>query len=265
MPALQSFFDDTGDKTVTFIAVMQALWDYIQPLLNDLKELFGTVLGAIQQYWKENGEAIKKYVQSVFNIIRILVETALGMIRGIIQIITGLIKGDWEAVWNGIKTYVESVMNGIAEILPNLLEAVRNAFILAKNAFKNAGKAVFDAVWEGMKEIWERLTNWVNDKVSWLTEKLAFWRSSKAEMSDGGGGYDGSHANGLAYVPFDGYIAQLHQGERVLTKKENEEYSKGSGASIVINQHIYTKVEDERLVQREAERRFSEQVEKLKR
>lgn len=31
---------------------------------------------------------------------------------------------------------------------------------------------------------------------------------------------DGSHADGLSYVPWDGYIAQLHQGERVLTAAE---------------------------------------------
>lgn len=35
---------------------------------------------------------------------------------------------------------------------------------------------------------------------------------------------DGSHAAGLAYVPFDGYIARLHQGERVLTAKEAQAY-----------------------------------------
>lgn len=34
-------------------------------------------------------------------------------------------------------------------------------------------------------------------------------------------GVDGSHAGGLSYVPFDGYIAELHQGERVLTRAEN--------------------------------------------
>lgn len=35
----------------------------------------------------------------------------------------------------------------------------------------------------------------------------------------------GSHAAGLSYVPFDGYRAQLHKGERVLTAQENREYS----------------------------------------
>lgn len=35
---------------------------------------------------------------------------------------------------------------------------------------------------------------------------------------------DGSHAGGLPYVPYDGYIAQLHQGERVLTAEEARAY-----------------------------------------
>lgn len=40
----------------------------------------------------------------------------------------------------------------------------------------------------------------------------------------------GSHANGLDYVPYNGYIAELHQGERVLTKQENERYNRGVGS-----------------------------------
>jgi tape measure domain-containing protein len=36
---------------------------------------------------------------------------------------------------------------------------------------------------------------------------------------------NGSHANGLSNVPFDGYIAELHKDERVLTASENKAYS----------------------------------------
>ena len=39
---------------------------------------------------------------------------------------------------------------------------------------------------------------------------------------------NGSHAGGLAYVPYDGYVAELHKGERVLTAGEAQQYFEDS-------------------------------------
>ena len=56
-------------------------------------------------------------------------------------------------------------------------------------------------------------------------------------------GVNGSFAKGLTYVPYDGFIAELHRGERVLTAKENREYydtksNNGNTSGITIIQNI---------------------------
>ena len=49
-------------------------------------------------------------------------------------------------------------------------------------------------------------------------------KSASAELDGIRGRVDGSHAGGLSYVPYDGYIAELHKGERVLTAMEARAY-----------------------------------------
>ena len=58
----------------------------------------------------------------------------------------------------------------------------------------------WDSVWPKIKEFW-------GDGGDRTREKVDAW-------------INGSHASGLTYVPWDGYIAQLHQGERVLTAEQ---------------------------------------------
>ena len=42
------------------------------------------------------------------------------------------------------------------------------------------------------------------------------------------------HADGLAYVPYDNYVARLHSGERVLTSDENRVYSEGRDSNVTV-------------------------------
>lgn len=62
----------------------------------------------------------------------------------------------------------------------------------------------------------------------------------KAAKNFFGGGNDGNHYNGLENVPYDGYIARLHKGERILTAEENARYNSNTDNSIQVTQNIYT-------------------------
>ena len=92
----------------------------------------------------------------------------------------------------------------------------------AKDALISFGA---DAV-EWLTEKIEGAVGWINDAIDAfqrLNQKLN--ESEKQRIIAAGGTYyepvDGSNANGLDYVPFDGYISELHAGEAVLTAQEN--------------------------------------------
>lgn len=125
---------------------------------------------------------------------------------------------------------IVAIAKGLIKELPFLVSKAPEIILALIEGFLELGDEMFDLgndllseTWDGMKSVWENISSWVSDKVSWLANKLAFWRSAKEEMSEGDSDdIDGSHASGLNYVPYDGYVAQLHRGERVLTARENQ-------------------------------------------
>ncbi|MER2010366.1 MAG: hypothetical protein ABS939_23285, partial [Psychrobacillus sp.] len=69
-------------------------------------------------------------------------------------------------------------------------------------------------------------TKWSNFKNSLTSFKMPGWVSSVGGAISGAasklsGLVNGSHATGLANVPFDGYRAELHKGESVLTADQS--------------------------------------------
>ena len=144
--------------------------------------------------------------------------------------------------WDTIKTRCEELLAKVTEVWTNIETAVSNKIEGIKNAindklsyFKNAGKNLFNALWDGLKEVWNNLKSWVSDKVDWIKDKLSVWKKAKDKMS----GSDGSHRTGLREVPFDGYRAILHKGERVLTQPEADRYRRGETVAKTENFNVY--------------------------
>ena len=100
------------------------------------------------------------------------------------------------------------------------------------------GKNMITKLWEGMKATVEPLVKWIQDKFSGITSIFDKVSNVASNLKNKVGGLiHGSHANGLSYVPFDGYVAELHEGERVLTKEENKKYNKekNGGDTFIFN------------------------------
>lgn len=108
----------------------------------------------------------------------------------------------------------------------------------------------------GFKSTEGQIKAYMDSLVEYLRNRLM---EMSAMTSAAAGGADGSHAAGLAYVPYDNYRAILHEGERVLTKAENREYQEGTGrrgGDVNVTQHIYSPKANPREEQRRAARAF---------
>ena len=147
--------------------------------------------------------------------IDLLVDSAFMMIEALID---GLLAGDnIRKIMKAALDIVFKIATGLIDNLPALLRAAWDLCVALVDAiihydWLSVGKNIFNSIKDAIKGFF-----------------------TGGSSGGGGGGYDGSHANGLAFVPYDGYIAQLHYGERVLTKEENRDYTGGGGISLTLS------------------------------
>lgn len=177
MEILQWVIDNMPQIQETVKSVMDAVWPLVK-----------TVLDLIMQALPPLLDAIKRFLDWIMPYLTPIIDAIKGVVEGVIALINGDVEG-----------FVTSVTELLSALITSAL---------------GIGEDIFNALWEGFKNIWGNITGWVSEKTSWLADKLAFWRSGQNEMKDG------SHASGLNYVPYDGYIAELHRGESVVNAGE---------------------------------------------
>lgn len=116
---------------------------------------------------------------------------------------------------------------GIIQKIPSKVSAIGSRLY-------NAGRNIFQSLWDGIKSIGDSVLGWVSDFaekigsfVSGIIDGFKNIVSGADDAKSAAKSVDGKHANGLDYVPYNGYVAELHEGERVLTKQQNREYNEG--------------------------------------
>ena len=123
----------------------------------------------------------------------------------------------------------------------NVISSIYTSF--EQTNWSELGASLVDSIKSGISSKWSGIIEWFNG----IWESLFGNRNVNVSVtktpikSVGGRGgtfataIDGSHALGLDYVPFDGYVAELHKGERVLTASEARGYGGTSIGNININ------------------------------
>ena len=172
-------------------AIWQGIVDLFNWILNKITWLWEKIVGVFSTLWS----VLTKIFSAIW-------DKVTGFFQGLWESITGL----WDKVKTGFSERFTAMLNSFKDTIASIAEKIKGFFAkpfeLMSDAIAGAKEKALDFARKipGMKYI-------IGEKENIGTAKATI---------------NGSHANGLNYVPFDGYIAELHKGERVLTKDENE-------------------------------------------
>lgn len=133
--------------------------------------------------------------------------------------------GAESAVQQATTSFSANFTTSVAEI--NTQALVMTNFVIGQNArlvgnIQNASNIIVGAMKKARGEIDMMLK--AIGKLASISTNLQI----KVEVSGEINSPDGSHASGLTRVPFDGYIAEVHKDEAILTAREADQWRTGS-------------------------------------
>jgi phage-related protein len=245
------------------VPLMKSLGSVIQVLIPVVTQIIQTFAGIIQQVFPVVANVFTMVINAVMPIVQALanvIQQALPIVASIITIVTSTIESIFPTVSRiftevGLKvaevvnTVVVPVMNTLQKIIPKLAPVVANVMKVVVDALSGAWDiispildlfmATFEVLWAVIDPILVALV----DGFTWLWDKLQpiFDGFSKGVgmVGDAVGGIadfaiEGADKVkgflGFAYgkdrVPYDNYPAMLHQGERVLTRNQADQYDR---------------------------------------
>lgn len=223
--ALQKMTAGLGD---TVSGLKNQLIEDFTPALSDVAEAFSDMLSGVEGADEDFEQAVQGIIKTANEKLPQITEAGVTLLTGVLN---GLLS-DPEAVSDTIFDLISILQESLIENAPELVAAGTELFAqitvgLIEGAWDSASfgprviEGIKSALWERrgaflqlgkdfLKEIMKGLTNFGD----WLTGggTVEGWYGGPIKPSE--------RASGLDYVPYDGYLASLHQGEMILTARQ---------------------------------------------
>ncbi|CZR99287.1 Phage-related minor tail protein [Clostridioides difficile] len=163
-------------------------------------------------------------VTAIITTVSGVINGIISFISGIVNVVMGLITGNADQTMDGLKQIfdggvgiVKSIWNGLVDLVSGILEPVID---LADSFFKDKVK--------GVKETWNKLKDFFKHPIKGTIEIFKKGPSLQVGKGADAAGTNTRGAFGINRVPKNDYLIRAHEGERLLTKQEANQYKRNS-------------------------------------
>lgn len=225
------FAQNTIDSVVNwFMQLPGKIWTWLQNVITKIKDWGSNMLSNART-------STQNMVNTVVTIISQLPGKFWSWLQNTISKISSwggnMVSSGRTAITNFISSVIDTLVSLPGKVW-NILQQIPSKVSSLGSTLYSAGRSAFSKLWDGIKSIGSGILGWVqgfaNKIGSFVNSIVSGFQSivgKSNEARSAASSVNGHHANGLDYVPFNGYTAYLHKGERVLTKQENEAYTRG--------------------------------------
>ena len=242
------------------IPVFESIVEWYQENLPDMEkqfsERFETIKNLIELFvdavtwvWDKFGETFMKVIWETMKFIWHTVDDYLDIVYGVIDFFIGLFRGDWEAmtealeqIWEGfwsiIRRVVETAWTLLRTAFGTLWNNIRDWFSGLATSAREWGAGMIQGFIDGILDMVEGVRKAASSVVSAASSIFSGGKAAPGPQAFEDGSTWTPHALGLNNVPYDGYKAILHKGERVMTAAENRT---GGGDSTVVVQNMHVR------------------------
>ena len=208
-----SFIDSISPKMVAMAESVKAGFEAFMKSeqASQYMQIFKTVFEVAWGIIKSTIEAVRPVIEAIFDFIA----SHSTEISTIIQTFGTV----WQSVWKLVGTLLQGAWSICEPILSTLVKALAKV---------SGAVETICSWWNKMTEL---LKTPINAVVN-VAKKGASWVSDKLGLSEG------NNAFGSGRIARDGTVRTLHEGEKVLTKRETDAYLRGQnaqGVNIVVN------------------------------
>ena len=227
MPVIQQIITVVVGAIVAIMPTLSSIFTFVGNVIQQVLTVIGNHMGLFQTIVSVVVTVVSTVWQTLAPIISAVVDVILTVVDGLL---TGI-----ETVFNFLAPYISQIWGSICGFFDSASSTITTIVETIKSVFQglfDAVSTIFGGISSAVSTAIGTVTSVISgaiDAISGFVDKIG-GAISKAKDFVGGIGGKVKSALGFAYgkdrVPYDNYPAILHQGEKVLTRNQADQYER---------------------------------------